>query len=260
MGKIRYVNGTIIVDTTEFKYHVEDGCLWDIPEGTETIPPNKTIDGTPFYVIDDHNTISIFDSIRASGGFTALDSGSYYFNSTYKEIYESYLCNKREIEDFLNKNASDSFAYKLLFMNIMTLLDSFVCEIFISRLTSDEAMFYEILDKSCKKDRYKEIVEEYGPNNERCLVYYKMDESYINWKKINSIFKNYFNSYNIISAESPIVELIKLRHNVVHNNARERNGKIHCFTKNEVQNALKDVDNLVETIMTVVRSYSQDER
>ena len=61
MGKIRYVKGNILIKTTEFKYHADDGCLWDIPDGEEIIQPNRIVDGVPCYVIDDNNTISIFD-------------------------------------------------------------------------------------------------------------------------------------------------------------------------------------------------------
>lgn len=258
MGKIRYVKGNILIKTTEFKYHADDGCLWDIPDGAEIIQPNRIVDGVPCYVIDDNNTISIFDSLRATGGITALDNGSYYFNSSYQEVYESYLQNKKEIEDFLNNNASNSFAYKLLFMNIMTLLDSFVCEIFISRLTSDEGLFNIIFGEAYKTKDYKKIVKECGPNKERCLVYYEMSQSYISKYKINSIFTKHFNSKDIISKKSPIVKLIKLRHDVAHNNARERNGKVHIFTKSEVQNTLKEVDSLIGKIMTIVNSYKHD--
>ena len=129
MGKVYYVNGNILIRTRDFKYHVEDGCLYQIPDNANVLEPNEIVDGSPCFVIDDKNFISIFDTFRVSGGYTSLCSGSYYFNSSNQEVYENYLSQRNELVSFINSISYDSkenkpFAYKLIFMepNRMTRL------------------------------------------------------------------------------------------------------------------------------------------
>lgn len=260
MGKVYYVNGNILIRTREFKYHVEDGCLYQIPDNANVLEPNEIVDGSPCFVIDEKNSISIFDTFKASGGYTSLCSGSYYFNSSNQEVYENYLSQRNELLSFINTIGDDSkenkqFAYKLIFMNIMTLLDSFVCELYISGITSDEDLFREEISSFItNKSKYEEYMEEDGPNEERAFIHYKRDQSYINYKKINKIIKKISCcSEDMISKDSAINNWITLRHDVVHNNAREEDGEFHCFTKEEILNALDCVDSLIGAIMDIVR-------
>ena len=260
MGKKYYVNGNILIRTRDFKYHVEDGCLYQIPDNANVLGPNEIVDGSPCFVIDDKNFISMFDTFRVSGGYTSLCSGSYYFNSSNQEVYENYLSQRNELVSFINSISYDSkenkpFAYKLIFMNIMTLLDAFVCELYISKLTSDEDLFgKELASFKKNKSKYKDYMEEYGPNEERAFVYYKREQSYINYKKIDRIIKEISCCpEDLISEDSAINCWIKLRHDVAHNNAREEDGEFHCFTKEEILNALDGVDFLIGKIMDIVR-------
>ena len=260
MGKIYYVNGNILIRTRDFKYHVENGCLYQIPDNANVLEPNEVVDGSPCFVIDNKISISIFDTFRASGGFTSYDSGSYYFNSTYQEVYANYLHQRGELVDFINSISDDrqvnkSYAYKLVFINIMSLLDAFVCELYISKLTSDEDLFSKELSFFMNNvSKYNEYMEEYGPNKERAFVYYKREQSYINYKKIDRIIKEISCCpEDLISEDSAINCWIKLRHDVAHNNAREEDGEFHCFTKEEILNALDGVDFLIGKIMDIVR-------
>lgn len=263
MGKMNYINGTILIRTREFKYHIDDKCLCQIPEGVDVLEPNNIINGAPCYVIDDINSISIFDTFKAYGGYTSFETGSYYFNSSYQEVYENYLFQKDELERFVKsindkKNKYEAFAYKLSFMNIMMLLDSFVCELYISKLTSDETLFKSQLafvkkDK-WKKKQFRKYVKDYGPNEERAFIYYIRNQSYISSFKINETIKIISRCENdVITENSSIEHWIQLRHDVAHNNAREINGKIHCFTRDEIIDALVEIDHLVNTIMDITK-------
>ena len=104
------------------------------------------------------------------------------------------------------------------------------------------------------KSKCKDYMEEDGPKEERSFVYYKREQSYINYKKINKIIKKISSCpEDLISEDSAINSWIKLRHDVAHNNAREEDGEFHCFTKEEILNALDCVDSLIGAIMDIVR-------
>ena len=60
MAKKVYVNGSILIKTSDFKYEGA-GALFGIPDGAETIETNDVIDGLPFLVIDDERPQSMFN-------------------------------------------------------------------------------------------------------------------------------------------------------------------------------------------------------
>lgn len=100
MAKKVYVNGTIVIKSSDFKYEGA-GALFDIPEGAETIETNEEIDGTPCLVIDDERPQSMFNEYYATGGFSAFSCWSYYLNSNYQIAYENYRNRKNEIKILL---------------------------------------------------------------------------------------------------------------------------------------------------------------
>lgn len=59
MAKKVYVNGSVLIITSDFKYEGA-GAMFDIPEDAETIEPNEVIEGEPFLVIDDERPQSMF--------------------------------------------------------------------------------------------------------------------------------------------------------------------------------------------------------
>ena len=159
MGKKVYVDGSILIKTTDFKYEGA-GALSDIPEGAETIEPNELIDGSPYLVIDDKRPQSMFNEYYTKGDFTTLFCWSYYLNSNYQIAYDNFIKRKNEIECLLesvNKLAplQQELTYKLLLLNVVTLFDAFVCETIVSKITSSKecfdnyyAKFYNSLTKN----------------------------------------------------------------------------------------------------------------
>ena len=265
MGKTIYVNGTLLIRTSEFKYHAEDACLCEIPEDAIIVEPNEIVDGTPCYTIDDINSISIFDTFKASSGFTSLELGSYYYNSDYQDAYKNYLIQREELISFTESiedtNLNKAFAYKLIFMNLMTLLDSFVCELYISMVTSNEEMFREKLNSAKTDKKYIDYLKKYGPNEERAFIYFIRDKSYINPITINKKVRAVSDvNYDIIPTDSPIEVWIKLRHDVAHNNARKIDGNFYRFSNEEIMNAFKNVDHLIKKIMGVIEQTHGTEK
>jgi len=118
MTKKVYVDGSILIKTSDFKYEGA-GCLFDIPQGAETIGTNEIIDGEPFLVIDDERPQSMFNEYYAKGVFTTLYSWSYYLNSNCQKAYDNYIDRKDEIECLLEgvnklEPRQQELTYKLL--------------------------------------------------------------------------------------------------------------------------------------------------
>ena len=92
MAEIVYVKGNILINSKHFRYKGEDGCLFPIPEEATTIEPTTEIDGSPFLIIDDKSSYSIFNTYRATGAFSTCYQSSYYYNTDVVEIYQNYIC------------------------------------------------------------------------------------------------------------------------------------------------------------------------
>lgn len=257
MAKKVYVDGSILIKTSDFKYEGA-GALFDIPEDAETIEPNEIIDGVPFLVIDDKRPQSMFNEYYAKGDFTTLYCWSYYLNSNYQIAFDNYINRKNEIECLLeavNGMASlqQELTYKLLLLNVVTLFDAFVCETILSRITSSKecfdnyyAKFYNRLTKN-KQQHFNKLDR---GKLEQEVISSILEMSYANVDRVNQIYSSVYGFEIGLCKDSDIDLLFQWRHRIVHRNGREKDGSFHHFSENDVRKALAVITHIVETIMS----------
>lgn len=260
MGKKVYVDGSILIKTTDFKYEGA-GALFDIPEGAETHRPNEVIDGVPFLVIDDKRPQSMFNDYYAKGGFTSLYSWSYYLNSNYHIAYDNFINRKNEIECLLegvNKMSplQQELTYKLLLLNVVTLFDAFVCETIVSKITSSKecfdnyyAKFYDNLTHR-KKQHFNKLDR---GKLEQEVVNSILERSYANVDRINQIYSSVYGFEIGLCRDSDIDQLFQWRHRIVHRNGREKDGSFHQFVEKDVRKAITVISQVVEIIMSRIK-------
>ena len=259
MAKKVYVNGSILIKTSDFKYEGA-GALFDIPEGAETIEPNDMIDGMPFLIIDDKRPQSMFNEYYAKGGFTTLNCWSYYLNSNSQKAYDNYKDRKDEIECILegvNKlnTRQQELTYKLLFLNVVTIFDAFVCETIVSRITSSidcfdafyERFYDELTDN--KKRHFDKLSR---GELEREILMGQLMKSFANVERVNQAYKKVWNLDFDICEGHDLQDWFDWRHRIVHRNGREKDGTFHQFCLDDVKKVLVDIDNAVNHIMFLI--------
>lgn len=254
MGKKVYVDGTIVIESMDFKYQGA-GCLCTIPEGAEVIDPNDFKDGHRWLIIDDKRPQSIFKEYYATGGFTQLYKWAYYLNSDYQRAYNNYVEKRDELKDVFTdlkefKSNSKPTLYKLLLLNVVTLFDAFVCEAIISKVTSSEECFNKYYASMTKKEIKKLIDKSQGEKEQR-VIYSIMKQSYADKDEVDKAFKKVY-GFNNVTSYSGIKKWLDWRHRIVHRNAREKNGSFHVFTEKDVRDALNDVDKLISKIVNLI--------
>lgn len=260
MIKKAYVDGSILIKTSDFRYEGAGG-LFDIPEGAETIEPNEVIDGVPFLVIDDERPQSMFKEYYAKGGFTTLYGWSYYLNSNCQIAYDNYKDRKDEIECLLVGVSKlllhqQELTYKLLLQNVVTLFDAFVCETLVSKITSS---------KECFDSFYRKFYNDLTKNNkthferlsrgklEYEVVMNILGKSYANIDRVNEMYKRVWGfDFDICKGYNNIQDWFNWRHRIVHRNGREKDGTIHKFSSCDVKKALQDIDDAVNHIMAII--------
>ena len=259
MAKKVYVNGSILIKTSDFKYE-GGGALFDVPEGVEIIEPNDVIDGAPFLVIDDERPQSMFNEYYAKGGFTTLTCWSYYLNSNFQMAYDNYKDRKDEIEyllEGLNKldARQQELTYKLLLLNVVTLFDAFVCETIVSKITSSKEcfdVFYEKFYDDLTDNKKRHFDKLSRGEIEREVLMSQLMKSFSNAERVNHIYKKVWNLDFDICENNNLQDWFDWRHRIVHRNGREKDGTYHQFCLEDVRMALLDIDAVVNHIMTII--------
>lgn len=261
MAKKVYVDGSILISTSDFKYEGA-GALFDKPEDAEIIEHNCMIDGVPFLVIDDKRPQSIFNEYYAKGGFTAVYRCSYYLNSNYQKAYENYKNRKNEIECILEgisqlASLQQELIYKLLLLNTVTLFDAFVCETIVSKITSSEECFDNYYNKlyeestTSKRRHFRKLDR---GKLEQEVVRLILEGSYTNVDRVNRIYRSVYGFEMGLSRDCEIDLLFQWRHRIVHRNGREKDGSYHHFVEKDVRKAITVTTQVIETIMSRIKT------
>lgn len=260
MAKIIYVKGNILVNTKNFKYKGEDGCLFPIPEGATTIEPTTEINGSPFLVIDDRSPYSIFNSYRATGAFSTCCQSSYYYNTDVVEIYQNYMDNISQFESMLENTNNvgikeDSILYKFLIVSVISIFESFIRDLIVSRVSSCEESFNNHYSKvyNSLSDKRKEQFDRMTRGElERKILLMLYEESFSNASKINNSFKDVYNFPDCVCSGTNIGKFIKMRHQIAHKNARKEDGTYDVYYIKDVKNAVRETNKVVEKIMNYI--------
>ncbi len=230
MGKIVYVNGTIVVKT-KFFAPLEMGCGYSTPpEGAEVIEPSDSIDGCRCLIIDDDHPQSLFKEYYASGDVSFGEVLSSYLSASCIECIEVYKQRLTEICEVIKKVSEwkapeKALVYKMAYVNILTALDAFICNILIARSVTDEKRFIQLTNSiapRAKKEMWQRMRDrgELG-EWEQDAIRQVLEKSFINSETIDKSFK----MVRFIRLEYDRKEadrFFRIRHVIVHRNGKQR--------------------------------------
>lgn len=260
MAEIVYVKGSILVNSRNFKYKGEDGCLFPIPESATTIEPTTEIDGSPILIINDRSPYSIFNVYRATGSFSTCCQSSYFYNTDVVEIYQNYMDNISQFESMLESINNtgikeDSILYKYLIVSVISIFESFVRDLIVSRVASYEESFnnyYSKIYNSLSEKRKEEFDRMSRGDQERKIILMLYEESFSNARKINNSFKEVYNFTDCVCSGTNIGKYIKMRHQVAHKNARKEDGTYDVYLVKDVKKAVRETNKVVVKIWNYI--------
>ena len=260
MAKTIYVKGNILVKTEDYKYNIGDGALYTIPENAEIINPSTLEEGSPCLVIDDKFPYSIFNTYRATGSLTSIGTTSYYYNSDVNEVYQNYKKLRIELENMLDsiehaQIENKELLYKLMMGNAITILESFVRDIILAKITSSEENFisYYSLFYSNLNNQDREVFDLMDQGSrERRVIKRTYDDTYSNAKKINRLMKLLLNTHDCVCSGTNIGNYIQERHEIFHKNARMKNGSYKIYEYIDVKKAINEDEKVINKIMSLV--------
>ena len=257
MGKKIYVNGGILVDTRYFCFANGATALQtEQPEDSVLLEPTGEIDGAKCLIIDDENPQSIFDTYYAKTFITSYYEGAEFLIRNYDECFNNTFEGLNEVRSILSSIQSldqsvVSNLMKYTYINIITILDSFICSIILSTIIKDEKTFVSYYDKMLSNDDKvrigRHLIEDHRGKWELEVIYKILRTPFENMKRIKD-------SFCAIGLSKPqdengvMKEHFKKRNVLVHRNGKTKSGEVMIITKEDVTKLICDTTKFVERI------------
>ena len=257
MGKRIYVNGGILVNTRYYNYRTGYGALFlEQPEGTVFLDPTDEVEGSKCLIIDDDHPQSIFNSYYAKTFFTSLYEGAKYYSNNYSDCFNDTSEELSEVERILTSiNSIDqdtcNSLMKFLYINIVTIIDSFICSIIIATIVCDENRFLDYYKKMfSNSDKLK--IEEYLLKENRGMWEKKVIEKILHtpFENMDKI-KDSFSAIGLVKPNDPqgaMASHFDKRNVLVHRNGKMMDGKKMIIEEEDVRKLLEDTKSFIERI------------
>lgn len=262
MGKV-YVNGGILIKT---RYFACKGltCPADyIPEEARIINPNTKFEGSPCLIIDDKHPQSLFNDYYAKTFVSSLYVGAEFLRMSNEECFTEFNASLHEIEDIAN-NIDDNFKHyksimKLLYINVVTCLDSLVRSLILCTISRDKELFLKYYDTMISKSD-KAVLSKHLINDDRGKwekeILVKIDGvSYCNVE----IIKKSFEAMGLdkpIDNNGVIGRHFENRHILVHQNGKMgmRNTRMEVLEVDKimVEKEITDITEYAEQLRVII--------
>lgn len=255
MSRKIYVEGNILINTPYFKFINGGAFFTEQPADTVIIPTNTIVNGEPTLEINDREPQSIFNEYYAKGDLTSFYTGAEFLYKDYNEVFAHYNQRKDDIKEFINVDPitekHQSIRNNLLFVSIIGSVETFACDIILTKIVNDENSFHEYF-KSIPGGKVKnEIKQKYNAVNpghfEQKVIDYVLNDSYCNIKKIRNIFRELF--LIELNNTAKMDEYFFKRHSFAHRNGRDKDGKYISVTNEDLNNLINECSSFVQLIM-----------
>ena len=258
MGKQLYVDGNIVIMTPYFRCR-DLGAGFGIPKDAEVIKTNDMIDGYPCLVIDEDRPQSLFNEYYATGEVASLYGFGCYLRNTYKDCFDEFhieITNvANALKDITHLSASSfSIINKSLFINLITILDNFLCSIILVKLIEDEELFkiyYEKqLPQHVQRNLQVYLLNEEKAKWEQRYIMEVLKGSYCNVNTIKDIFKIFGWT---IPCLHQLAQHFHTRHLLVHRNGQKRDGTSIIIDLPTISELIRDLKKFADETMNNIR-------
>jgi hypothetical protein len=259
MGKKIFVDGGICINTQYFTC-VNIGAGYGKMEDAEILMPKTFLDGERCLIIDDEHPQSMFNEYYARSFVVSSYIGAELITKDYSlcflELQKGLNDIKRIAEVDLPIIAElKSSLRRMLYINAITILDSFICSIIIARIIRNENAFIgyykKLISNNVKMKLEKYLFQEERGKWEMEIIKEIMHTSYENMDRIKESFKAMDLSCpqdkrGVMSAH------FRNRNLFVHRNGKTKNGTIMEVDNIKMKAVVNDVENFAIQIMEIV--------
>lgn len=261
MIKKYYVDGGIAVDTPFF-YCKGCGAKYDeCPDGAIVLETNAEELGSKYLLINDDNPQSFFAEYYARTFFSTRYGWSSYFYDDFQKIYDDYCASVNRIlrlamtgDRAFDEEDLTSF-YNMLFLSVITAVDSFVASVVVYGMVQEEDAFIKV---ACETDRnFKNL------SPEEIIGCAKRE-----WQVVKNVLKTSFSSCERIkkilrcigvfdwNGQDRVLENMDRhflsRHCLIHRGGRKIDGTQLIVSKDDLSIVVEDSNRLALTVLTLL--------
>ena len=161
--------------------------------------------------------------------------------------------------DFPSKRSTDPYLYRLLYINVVTALETYLADAFVNTVLNNRALIRKFVETTPEfrktkvplSDIFNQIdrVEKTAKSHLRQIVWH-------NLARVKRMYKDVL-AINTLGKES-IFHSVKIRHDLVHRNGKTREGEDIPIDKEDVLELAQEIEQLVEEINSVLSSHCQE--
>ena len=168
------------------------------------------------------------------------------------DSYANYIFSIKKLREILRvKNiVNEDVLLKIIYSNIITNLETYLFDLAINLINSDVHSLrsvvenYGVFEKS--KIEKRDIFNEYE-SIKNSVISELQQKSFHNLKTVIPLFKNGF-SINFSHKINDLPKAIEIRHDIVHRNGRDFNGKAHKISLDDIKSLMSKTDELVDFV------------
>lgn len=169
------------------------------------------------------------------------------------EYYSSFIESIEQIKEIIDTKFDpkiQNFLLKLLYANIITVLETFLSEAFITVLFSNDCFIKQFVEKNDdfrkRKIPLSDLYKEYNKINITIQTYL----SNLIWHNIYKIKCLYECTFDLTFSEeiTSICKAITLRHDLIHRGGKNKKGEVINITINELESLIEDILNFVKDL------------
>lgn len=188
----------------------------------------------------------IKQSIEFGYFFGAIAGNTNYFDHFKENISQIRLLNHLELNDVDQKETLN----KLLFVNCITAMETYLSDAFINTVIKDKTFIRSLLENDPEFKKRKFVLSDIFSRFENLyseVSDYLSKILYHNVSKIKPMYGSVL-SINFPDDLSNIIQAIRFRHDIVHRNGKTKDGDIIKLTEQDIEILLERVEKFIEHI------------
>jgi hypothetical protein len=141
--------------------------------------------------------------------------------------------------------------HRLLYINVITVIESYLSDFFISRLTKDEKLVRKMIEGVPTFQEQKVSVSEIFRAYESVQARAKNFLSKVMWHRLDEVASLYAKVLGIEfphALKKPLNDAVLVRHDLVHHSGKRQDGTEHVITELQINSVIKAAEELVNHI------------
>jgi RiboL-PSP-HEPN len=180
--------------------------------------------------------------------------GSTTYELTFKEALETI---KQLLKERLQGTLEQNFL-RMLYANVITALESFLCDCFVSEIQHDEKLKRKLIERTEKFQSAKipmsDVFKLYEDIDRVVNEFLLQEISWHNLPRVLLLFRNVLGVKYDDKMKESLIRAIKIRHDIVHRNGKDIDGNEIVITKKQIRQLLNLVWVFLDSAVVVEKS------